>query len=43
MRDNKTWDLAQILDIRNKPPPNSDDEDEEEQKEPVQKVKEEAK
>ena len=28
MRDNTTWALSQILEIRSKPPPNSDDEEE---------------
>ena len=27
MRDNKTWALAQILEVRYKPEPNSDDDD----------------
>ena len=31
MRDNHTWSLAKILEIRNKPAPNSDDEDDEEE------------
>ena len=31
MRDNQTWSLAKILEIRFKPPPNSDDEGDEEE------------
>ena len=37
MRDNKTWSLAKILEIRAKPPPTSDDEEEGE-KEQVKEV-----